>query len=82
LGGEDMKRINEEVSTLITVEQHLLNAAGAIRVAEHRLGGHAELHEDLREILRALDGAVGLTRKTKHALLREWQSMLPHQPAA
>jgi hypothetical protein len=64
----------KEFSNLVTVEQHLLNAAGTVRVVASRLGGESRQHEDLQELLRALEDAVDRTRRTKRSLLREWRS--------
>ncbi len=77
-----MERYVEEFSTLVAVEQQLLNAAGAVGMAELRLSTEDPLHEELGALLRALEAAVDLTRKTKRLLLAEWKAALAAQPAA
>lgn len=69
----------EEFSALVAVEQQLLNAAGAVGMAELRLSAGDPLHEELRALLRALEATVELTRRTKRQLLTEWKAA---QPAA
>ncbi len=71
---ETTDRYVEEFSTLVTVEQHLMNAAGSVRVAELRLSGETPLRGALHELHGALEDAVSLTRKTKRALLAEWRA--------
>ncbi len=77
-----MDRYVEEFGALVTVEQQLLTASTAIRIAGLRLSGEGPLRDELRELLRMLEAAVDHTRRTKRLLLADWRAAGVAQPAA
>ncbi len=71
---KSMERYVDQFSTLVTVEQHLLNAVGEIHFAKLRLTGESPLRAELQRLHQAIEDATNHARESKRALLAEWRA--------
>jgi len=60
----------DELTTLLAVEETLLSAEGCMRMAAHRLSGSDPLRDVLEEMLRELEEIVARARSTKNELVQ------------
>jgi hypothetical protein len=69
-----MHTYESEFSTMVMIEQRLLNARSELKAAERRLDGHGELSEGIGAVVDGLDETLALTRRAKRIMFREWQN--------
>jgi hypothetical protein len=77
-----MADLEREFLKLTGVEEHILNAASAIRLAKERLGSSGRLHKDMAMADRALTEAADHVQTAKRALVAQWREVAARGSAA
>lgn len=77
-----MAILEREFIKLIGVEEQLLNAATAVRLARQRLGSPGQLNDEITDLETALNETAEHVVRTKRILLKEWRASLKEPAAA